>query len=82
VLHVDAGKRPGKLTQIARWRADQAAKLAERPVRWRDRLIATRQDQSKALDIVAASLNLDLARLHRAGGGALGAAKDGIMQRR
>ena len=80
MLHVDAGKRPGKLAQIARWGADQAAKLAERPVRWRDRLIATRQDQGEALDIVAARFDPDLARLHGAGGGALGAAKDGVVQ--
>ena len=32
MLHVDAGKRSGKLAQITRGRADQACELAERPV--------------------------------------------------
>src|SRR3546814_15659740 len=33
VLHVDAGERRGKLTQIARRRPDQAAELTEGPDR-------------------------------------------------
>ena len=71
VLEIDAGKRRGELAQIARWRADEAGELPERPMGRRDRFVTAGHDQRQALGIVAARLDPHLARLDRPGGGAL-----------
>src|SRR3546814_7485327 len=63
VLHVDAGERRGKLTQIARRRPDQAAELTEGPVSRRHGLVAARHDQRQPLGIVAARLDPNVAGL-------------------
>src|SRR3546814_5127530 len=77
VLHVDAGERRGKLTQIARRRPDQAAELTEGPVSRRHGLVAARHDQRQPLGIVAARLAPNVAGLDGAGGRASGQASWG-----
>lgn len=71
VLHVDSSKRRGELPHIAGRCADQAAHLAERPVRRSDGLVAARDDQRQALGVVATCFDTDRARFDGAGGGSI-----------
>jgi hypothetical protein len=57
VLEVDARERGWQLALVARGRADEAARLPERPVGQRDRLCAAGHDQSETLGTVTACLD-------------------------
>ncbi len=72
VLQIDRRQWGWQVTQVRRWRADQAAHLAERPVGGRDRVILPRYGQGQALGIIARCFHTDGAAFHCAGGGALG----------
>jgi hypothetical protein len=73
VLEVDARERGWQLAQVARGRADEAARLPERPVGQRDRLCAAGHDQSETLGTVTACLDAYRPGLDRTPRRALGA---------
>ena len=77
VLQIDAGERGRKLAQIAGGRADQAAELAEAPMRRRDRLGLAGQDEREALGVVPRRLDAHVPALERCGRGAIGASLHG-----
>lgn len=58
-MQVDAGNRARQLAHIARRRADQAAKLAERPAGGRDRTAFARDQQGETFRIVHVGLDPD-----------------------
>ena len=63
VLEIDAGERRRQLAQIAGRRADEAAQLAEAPVRGRNWGLAAGDDQLQPLGVVAPRLDADRAAL-------------------
>ena len=66
VLQVDPCQRRGKLPQVGGRSADDAGKLAESPMRGRDRFLRLRQDQVQPLSAVARGLDADVRRLDHA----------------
>jgi len=74
VLQIDPRERCRELAQIGRWRADQARKLAEAPMRGRNRCVGVRQDERQFLRVVAMGFDPDRRALDRARPAALGAA--------
>ena len=71
VLQVDPRQRRGQLPQVGGRRADNARKLAEGPVRGRDRLMRFRKNQVQPLCTVARSLDTDVGGLHHPAAAAL-----------
>ena len=71
---VDPSQRRGQLPQVGRRSADDADKLAERPVRGRNGLLRLWQHQVQALGVVARGLDPDVRRLHHTAAAALGPA--------
>jgi hypothetical protein len=72
MLHVDPGERSRQVAQIGGRRTDQAAHLAERPMRGCGRLVIAGYEQRKPFRILAARLDperatFDNARRHRLG---------------
>ena len=74
ILQVDPRQRRGQLPQVGGRRTDDAGKLAEGPVRGRNRFMRLRQNQVKPLGAVARGLDADVRRLHHAAAAALGPA--------
>ena len=71
---VDPSQRRGQLPQVGRRSADDADKLAERPVRGRNGLLRLWQHQVQVLGVVARGLDPDVRRLHHTAAAALGPA--------
>ena len=71
VLQVDPCQRRGKLPQVGGRSADDAGKLAESPMRGRDRFLRLRQDQVQPLCTVARCLDTDVGGLHHPAAAAL-----------
>ena len=66
ILQVDPRQRRGQLAQVGGRSADDARKLAERPMRGRNRFMCFRQHQVQPLGVVARGLDPDISRLHHA----------------
>ncbi len=64
VLQVDPRQRRRQLPQVGCRGAYDAGKLAEGPVRGRDRFMRFRQDQVQPLGVVTRGLDADIRRLH------------------
>src|SRR5690606_9843573 len=80
VLKIDAGKRSRKLAKIGRGRADEAAKLSERPVRRRNGPLFVGDHQRESLGAVAPRLDTDRLAVDDARGCAVGAGANDIME--
>ena len=80
VLQVDAGERGRELAQISGGRADERSKLAEAPVRRRDRRLGARQHERQAVGIIAGRFDPDGGAFDGPRPAALGAAADGRKQ--
>jgi len=80
VLKVDPRERRGQFAQIGCGCADQAAKLAERPVGWSNGSFLAGDDEREAFGPVAARLDADFLAIDDACGGAVGAGTNGRVK--
>lgn len=71
---VDPGQRRRQLSQVGGRGPNDTGKLAEGPMRRRDRLMCLRQHQVQPLGVVARGFDADVRRLHDPAAAALGAA--------
>ena len=69
---VDPRQRRGQLPQVGGRSADDAGKLAERPMRGRNRFMRFRQHQMQPLGVIARGLDPDIRRLHHSAAAAVG----------
>ena len=72
ILQVDPRQRRGQLPQVGGRSADDAGKLAERPMRGRNRFMRFRQHQMQPLGVIARGLDPDIRRLHHSAAAAVG----------